>query len=90
VDIQIEHNPSKSKLQTIGVFDWPIWSKEESEFPWTYNTREICYIVEGKAEVTTEDGIKYSFGEGDLVTFSNGLSCNWNIMKSIRKHYFLE
>ncbi len=90
MDVQIDHNPDESKLKSIGVFDWPIWSKEESEFPWSYNTREICYIIEGTAEVTASDGTKYSFGKGDLVTFASGFSCTWKILKSIRKYYFLE
>ena len=90
MDVQIDHNPDESKLKSLGVFDWPIWSKEESEFPWNYNTREICYIIEGTAEVTANDGTKYLFGKGDLVTFTSGFSCTWKILKSIRKYYLLE
>ena len=78
------------QVLSLGVFDWPIWSKEESEFPWNYNTREICYIIEGTAEVTANDGTKYLFGKGDLVTFTSGFSCTWKILKSIRKYYLLE
>ncbi|MEK7797095.1 MAG: cupin, partial [Pseudomonadota bacterium] len=33
--ILVEHNPSPAKLDVIGVYDWPIWNKEPSTFPWT-------------------------------------------------------
>jgi uncharacterized cupin superfamily protein len=67
----------------------PVWSKEESVFEWRYDTPETCYLVEGEAEVRTEDGDSISFGAGDLVTFPSGLSCTWTVRKAVRKHYRL-
>jgi hypothetical protein len=65
---------------------WPIWEKEESEFPWEYFDQETCLILEGKAVVkTSEDTIE--FGEGDYVVFPKGLKCTWQIKKKIKKHY---
>jgi hypothetical protein len=26
--ISVEHDPSPMKLEIIGVYDWPIWTKE--------------------------------------------------------------
>jgi len=34
---------------------WGIWSKEPSEFPWFYDERETCLILEGSATVTASD-----------------------------------
>lgn len=65
---------------------WPIWEKEESNFPWEYNTKETCLILEGKAIVKTSDG-EVEFGEGDYVEFPIGLQCTWEIKRKIRKHY---
>jgi hypothetical protein len=44
-DIFIESNPTEERLEQLGVRSWPIWSKEASEFPWTYNEPETCYLV---------------------------------------------
>lgn len=66
---------------------WGNWSKEESVFPWYYDERETCYILEGNATVTDEQGNEISFGPGDWVEFEKGLSCTWKISKAVNKKY---
>lgn len=85
--IRIEHNPSPEKLKQLGVSSWPIWEKEVSEFPWYYDSDETCYILEGEVEVTPEGGAPVRIARGDLVTFPQGMSCTWKILRPIRKHY---
>lgn len=85
--ITVEHNPSKERLTALGVSSWPTWSKEVSTFPWSYSEQEIAYVLEGEVTVTPKDGAPVSFGAGDLVTFSAGLSCTWQVKKALRKHY---
>ncbi|HEY8353485.1 MAG TPA: cupin domain-containing protein [Methylophilaceae bacterium] len=86
--IKVEHNPDESRLQALGVFSWPTWSKEVSTFPWSYSEQETAYILEGEVTVTPKDGGEpVSFGAGDLVTFSPGLACTWEVKKPLRKHY---
>lgn len=85
--IHIEHNPSPAKLEVIGVYDWPIWNKEESTFPWTYEEKETCYILEGEAVVTPDGGEPVTITESDLVNFPAGMSCTWEIRSPISKHY---
>lgn len=75
------------ELKKIGVSGWPIWEKEVSQFPWSYDSIEECYFLEGEVTVETEDGKAVSFGKGDFVTFPKGLSCTWNIKKPVKKHY---
>lgn len=90
MNIEVIHadNPSqKEKLQSLGVMEWAIWEKEASEFPWFYDSKEICYLLQGKATVTPEDGEAVTFGAGDLVTFPQGMSCHWHIHQDVRKHY---
>jgi uncharacterized protein len=84
--IRVE-KPDASKMATLGVKRWPIWSKEVSTFPWDYSSQEIAYILEGEVTVTPIDGNPVSFGAGDLVTFPAGLSCIWDVKKALRKHY---
>ena len=65
---------------------WPIWEREESEFPWEYYNKETCLILEGEAIVRTPNGI-VKFGQGDYIVFPEGLNCTWEIKKRIKKHY---
>ena len=85
--IVVERNPSEERLEELGVFSWPIWEKEESEFPWSYDAEETCYLLEGKVVVTPNDGEPVEFGKGDLVIFPVGMSCTWKIDAAVRKHY---
>ena len=77
-----------AKLAQLNVTSWPTWAKEVSKFPWSYNSQEIAYILEGEVTVTPKNGgTPLSFGVGDLVTFPAGLSCIWDVKKPLRKHY---
>ncbi len=78
--------PSKEEVDNQGVFNWPIWTCEVSEFPWTYSDRETCYILEGKIEVSAGEE-KVNIKPGDLVVFPKGLSCRWDVTVPVRKHY---
>lgn len=85
--IMIEHNVTPAKLDVLFVDDWPTWSKEVSEFDWHYDQKETCYIIEGKATITTEDGESITINAGDMVFFPEGLKCTWKIIEPIEKHY---
>lgn len=88
--IKVEKNPDTARLNALGVKQWPIWTKEVSEFPWTYDGEETCYFLEGEVTVTPDGGAPVSMGQGDLVTFPKGMSCHWNIVKPVRKHYKID
>jgi uncharacterized cupin superfamily protein len=85
----IVEKPSPEKLASLGVSRWPTWSKEVSQFPWSFSTQEIAYILEGEVTVTPDGGEPVNFGAGDLVTFPAGMSCTWQVKKPLRKHYQL-
>jgi uncharacterized cupin superfamily protein len=86
-EISIEKNPADERLKELGVRGWPTWSKEVSEFPWSYDEAETCYVLEGQVTVTPEGGEPVEIGPGDLVTFPEGMSCAWKVTSPIRKHY---
>lgn len=44
--ISKESAPSAACLDALGVTTWPIWTKEVSVFPWTYESEETCYFLE--------------------------------------------
>lgn len=85
--IKIERQPTQERLNQLGVFSWPIWTKEASEFPWTYDCEETCYFLEGDVVVTPVGGEPVQMGKGDLVTFPTGMTCTWHIRADVRKHY---
>ena len=85
--ITVERRPSPERLKELGVLNWPIWTKEASEFPWTYNEPETCYFLEGEVTVSGEDGEVVKVSQGDLVIFPAGMSCTWKISREVRKHY---
>ena len=77
---------SKNEISKKGVFSWPIWSCEMSEFDWEYDDKESCYLLEGEVEVLTSlETVKFS--SGDFVVFPKGLKCRWKVIKPVRKHY---
>ena len=74
-EIKVERKPERALLESKGVFSWSIWTKEVSTFPWSYDSAETCYFLEGDVIVTPEGGEPVRVGKGDLVTFPSGMSC---------------
>lgn len=86
--IMVEQHPSAERLEQLGVLDWPVWSGEVSAFPWQYDQREVCYLLEGQAVVTpADDGAPVEIAAGDLVVFPAGMVCQWEVLQPVRKHY---
>jgi uncharacterized cupin superfamily protein len=76
----------KTEIEKRNIKHWPIWEKEISRFPYTYDETEECLILEGEVMIETKEG-NYTIKSGDFVTFKKGLECVWDIKKMIRKHY---
>lgn len=85
--ITVEHNPPQEKLDQLGVSSWAIWEKEVSEFPWTYDSQELFYVLEGHVIVTPDGGEPVEIKKGDFVTCLAEMSCTWQVLEPIRKHY---
>ena len=85
--ITVTSNPDPAQLESLGVTRWPIWGCEVSSFPWTYDERETCLLLDGDVSVTPDGGAPVRFGAGDLVVFEAGLSCTWQVHAPVRKHY---
>ena len=78
--------PHNNVMDEKGVFSWPIWSCDISEFDWEYDNKECCYLLEGEVEVSS--GVEtVNFSAGDFVIFPKGLKCRWKVTKPVRKHY---
>ncbi len=85
--IKVVHNPSQMDLDVMGVMQWALWCKEASAFPWHYDCEETCYFIAGRVTVTPEGGEAVTMGQGDLVTFPEGMHCTWEIHEAVEKHY---
>lgn len=72
--------------ESVTAAKWPIWTKEESEFDWSYSQIEQCLILEGEVDIVA-DSKKWSFKAGDYVVFPKGLKCKWIVKKAVKKHY---
>jgi uncharacterized protein len=77
---------SPLEIKSRGIESWPIWEKEISRFPWTYDSYEECLILGGGVNVETSEGV-FNIKAGDFVIFEKGLKCVWDIKSPIRKHY---
>lgn len=81
---------SEADFRMMGIYEWPIWEKEVSDFDWFYDEKEQFYLIEGELTIQMEQNI-YQIKPGDFVECPKGLKCHWNIQKSVKKHYqFIE
>ena len=87
--ITVISQPDRTFLDQKGVWDWSTWGCSASTFPWTYDSSESCYLLNGKVIVTPSDGRQppVTFGKGDFVTFPAGMSCTWEVVEAVQKHY---
>jgi uncharacterized protein len=97
--VQIIHEPDTDFLSSKGVLDWPTWGCPVSKFPWSYSDTEVCYLIKGKVIVTpviknnnNSNGPQVSpkpvtIVAGDYVTLPAGLSCTWDVIEAVEKHY---
>ncbi len=77
---------SDEQIAQKGIRSWPVWEKEVSRFPWTYQGEEQCFILEGEVLIETEKE-NFRLQPGDFVTFEDGLTCVWDIRSAVKKHY---
>jgi len=85
--IDVNSSPTPALLEKLHVATWPIWTKEVSRFPYTYDEVERCLFLEGDVTVTPEGGTGVHIKKGDFVTFPAGMNCTWNIISPVKKHY---
>jgi uncharacterized protein len=90
MQIQVQHNPAETQLNSLGVSKWPTWQKEVSVFDWTFHEEEKAYILAGECIVTPIGGAPVSFGKGDFVIFPAGLKVKWEVKQPLHKHYQLD
>jgi len=81
IEVRKPTEEEKKEMESCGI-----WEKEVSEFPWEYEDKETCLLIDGEVEVETDKG-SVKFGAGDYVIFPKGLKCTWKIKKPVKKYY---
>lgn len=85
--IVVDSSPSEEKLKEMAVLSWPTWGCQASKFPWSYDSAETCYLLEGHVLVTPDGGEAVEIKAGDMATFPAGMNCTWDVKKAVHKHY---
>jgi uncharacterized cupin superfamily protein len=85
MSVSVERQVSEERKEQLGVEEWSPWSKEVSEFDWSYDDTETCYVIEGEVTVSLDGGESLTIRAGDLAQFEQGLSCTWNVTSDLRK-----
>jgi uncharacterized protein len=87
VEIKSIHQPSAAQLEQLNVANWPIWMKEVATFTAVYEEDELFYILDGEVQITQDGKEPVRFAEGDFVMLPVGLSCRWDVLRDVRKHF---
>ncbi|KAJ1696467.1 hypothetical protein LUZ63_004979 [Rhynchospora breviuscula] len=85
----VEKNPPESRLTELGVRQWPKWGGGPGKIPYTFSTKEVCYLLQGKVKVYVE-GHNDDYVEieaEDLVVFPKGMTITWDASVAVEKHY---
>ncbi|XP_020570629.1 uncharacterized protein LOC110017841 [Phalaenopsis equestris] len=86
--IQVERNPSPSRLSELRTKSWPKWGCPPGKYYLKFDAEEICYFLKGKVRADIKgisEGVE--FGAGDLVVIPKGLSCTWEVLVAVDKYY---
>lgn len=76
------------KLEVLNVDDWPLVHEKQGVSHKTNSNTETSYIVSGAGEISTLEGEKITFAQGDLITVMPDTECTWNITEAIDRHYY--
>lgn len=93
LSITVEKNPPEARLLQLGIKSWPKWGCSPGKFPLKFDARLTCYLLKGRVKATVKgssdasDSECVEFGAGDLVVFPKGLSCTWDVVVGVDKHY---
>ncbi|RCV34476.1 hypothetical protein SEVIR_7G171100v4 [Setaria viridis] len=88
LSITVEKNPPEARLLQLGVKSWPKWGCPPGRFPLKFDAALTCYLVKGRVRAAVKGSReRVEFGAGDLVVFPKGLSCTWDVVVGVDKHY---
>jgi uncharacterized cupin superfamily protein len=81
--------PSPDEIAKMQIKTWSTWGCGVSKFPWTYGDTETAFMIAGEVTITPTDSEvrPVTLKPGDLAVFPSGMSCQWDVISPIEKHY---
>jgi len=81
--------PTPDEIAKMQIKSWSTWGCGVSKFPWTYGDTETAYMIAGEVTITPTDSEvrPVTLKPGDLAVFPSGMSCQWDVISPIEKHY---
>ena len=70
-----------SRQLTAGVWACNAGTLEIDNLPFD----EVCFVIDGEVEVTDDQGISSTFGEGDAFVLHKGFTGTWRMPRAFRK-----
>jgi uncharacterized cupin superfamily protein len=62
-----------------------LWDCSAGRFKWLYDHDEMIQILEGEAEITSQNGVRTTLRPGDVVSFPAGQTVAWHVPEYVRK-----
>jgi uncharacterized cupin superfamily protein len=62
-----------------------VWECTVGTFVWDYTEDETVYIISGEVFISTNNSEEKRLGQGDMVFFPGGITCQWRVTSPIRK-----
>ncbi|TVU15290.1 hypothetical protein EJB05_38802 [Eragrostis curvula] len=93
LSITVEKNPPEARLLQLRVKSWPKWGCPPGKYPLKFDAALTCYLIKGRVRAAIKGSSSrecVEFGAGDLVVFPKGLSCTWDVVVGVDKHYNFE
>ena len=70
-----------------GTFTTGFWEREPDTWSFVRPYHEVALILEGVAEIETDDGEVHTVGAGDVLITPKGSAGTWRITEKIVKFY---
>jgi uncharacterized cupin superfamily protein len=91
---KVTSGPLKMRNNTIastedGKSITGVWECTPGAFTWQYPGDELQVVLSGKAEIRFESGVTLTVKKGDFFVCSQGERCEWRVIETIRKIYYI-
>lgn len=70
-----------------GHFSAGIWECQPGKWRVIFTESEFCHLLEGRIEVTGDDGSVHVYGAGEAFVSPAGFTGYWEVLAPARKYY---
>ncbi|MEU1303680.1 cupin domain-containing protein [Streptomyces shenzhenensis] len=62
-----------------------LWRSSPQTFEYVFEDDETLHLIEGKVQVTYDDGESVTIEPGDIVSFRKGAATTWTVLENSKK-----